>query len=692
MIDEASWRPLFDQAIEHQRAGRSTDAEALCRAILARAPQQPETLYMLGTLEMSSGRLSDAALHLSEAATLAPAQPIYHANLGETYRRLGRSIDATHALLRALLIDARLGEPLFNLALILDAHHVTDWALTCFQEAARLLPGSALVRERLARARRNAHQRYAVAPSEEALAVVLAFANYSQKIGKSTWALDLFGRLIVHQPDSFAVLNDWANVLTAVGRHDEAIRHFRRALVLCPDQPLVLSNLAVALSEIGGVTEAVDLFRASIAQLPRLRPHSNLLFLMAFDPRATAADILTEAQKLDRQHAQPLAPTVVAHGNDHDPERRLRVGYVSGDFRGHCQAQFTLPLFTHHDRRQVELYCYSTTSQPDELTRRLADQAHQWRALSGVDEARVADRISADGIDILVDLTMHMARSHVLVFARKPAPVQVCWLAYPGTTGLSAIDYRLTDPYLDPPGTTRLKFYSEESIWLPDTFWCYDSLIDAATLPVGPLPALTKGHLTFGALNNCIKLNDAVVALWARVLHAVDDSTIVVYVPPAGQERVAAQLVAHGIERRRVAFVDRRTRDAYLAGYHDIDVSLDTFPYNGHTTSLDAWWMGVPVVTLVGETIVGRAGLCQAHHLGVPELVARDADQYVAIAVGLCTDLPRLAALRAQLRAKMAASPLMDAPRFARNIEAAYRQMWRRWCLRHLHSDDEKTR
>ena len=258
--------------------------------------------------------------------------------------------------------------------------------------------------------------------------------------------------------------------------------------------------------------------------------------------------------------------------------------------------------------------------------------------------------------------------------------MQVSFAGYPGSTGLSAIDYRLTDPYLDPPGLDDSDS-AEELVRLPDSFWCYDPLTDEPA--VNSLPAQASGFVTFGCLNNFVKVNALVLALWARVLRAVDSSRLLLLAPEGHFRRDTVQrLEQEGIAPDRVAFVPHQPRRQYLELYHGIDLMLDTFPYNGHTTSLDALWMGVPVVTMVGRTAVGRAGLCQLTNLGLPELVAATPEEFVRIAVELAGDLPRLGCLRATLRDRMRGSPLMDAPRFARGIEAAYRTMWQRWCAR----------
>jgi predicted O-linked N-acetylglucosamine transferase (SPINDLY family) len=273
-----------------------------------------------------------------------------------------------------------------------------------------------------------------------------------------------------------------------------------------------------------------------------------------------------------------------------------------------------------------------------------------------------------------------MAGNRLLVFARRPAPLQVTFIGYPGSTGLSTMDYRLTDPHLDPPGRFD-RSYSEQSIRLPDSFWCYDPLDREPA--VSSLPASEKSFVTFGCLNNFCKVNSAVLKLWAQVLVTVDGSRLML-LAPEGQHRQDVQglLAAEGIAAERVTFAAPQRRPQYLRYYHSMDIGLDTFPYNGHTTSLDSFWMGVPVVTLVGETVVGRAGLSQLTNLGLPELIAYAPAQFVEIATQLARDLGRLSDLRSTLRERMQASPLMNAPLFARNVEAAYREMWRRWCAK----------
>jgi predicted O-linked N-acetylglucosamine transferase (SPINDLY family) len=702
---------LFEQAMAHHRAGQLVEAERLYHRVLGENPDHGDALFLLAGLDLQSGRASAAVDKLNRATAVSPANAAYFTNLGEAYRRLGKHQDAMRALLRAMQIQPRMAEPVFNLGVLMEENGVPEGALACFQHAAELKPDSRPMQERLVRAREG-QQLCRSRGGQQALVMMVAFANHLSAVGAKEKALDLleralalepgyagvhndhgvilleasrpgdavesFRRSLAIEPDVPGVLTNLGSALGACGRVDEEIECYRRSLAIRPDEPGALSGLGFALGACGRAGEAVETMRRAIAVTPDAVRHSNVIFTMAFDPDVTAEDLLAETRAYDRIHARPVEAVRAVHRNDPGPERRLRIGYVSPDLRDHCQALFMVPVLSHHDHERFEITCYSSTSRPDETTRELQGHADRWRDLVGVDDAAAAGQIRADGIDVLVDLTMHMGNNRLLLFARRPAPVQVCWLAYPGTTGLGAMDYRISDPYLDPPGAGE-DVYQETSVRLPDTFWCYDA---RATGPdVSPLPAIARGHVTYGCLNNFVKVNPHVLELWARVLLETPRSRLVVMAPPgATRQAVTEALGTRGVDAGRIDFVDRSSRQDYLARYRGIDICLDTFPYNGHTTSLDACWMGVPVVTMLGRTVAGRAGLCLSENLGLPELVARTQDEYVRIATGLAGDLEGLARLRASLRARMEASPLMDAPRFVRNLEAAYRHMWRRWC------------
>ena len=493
-------------------------------------------------------------------------------------------------------------------------------------------------------------------------------------------ALAAYRAALRFKPDYAEAHSNFGNALHAQGRLEEALAAYRAALQLKPDYAEAHNNLGTTLKAQGRLEEALDAYRAALQLKPDYtEAHSNWIYLLHFHPDYDARSIAEEHRQWNRQHAEPLRCFIQPHGNGRDPDRRLRIGYVSPDFRNHVVGRNLLPLFAQHDHLGFEIFAYAQVVSPDTWTQQFREKSDHWRGIVGRTDEQVAAQIREDQIDILVDLTLHMAHNRLRLFARKPAPLQATFAGYPGSTGLTTIDYRLSDPFLDPPGMEE-SIYSEQTIRLSSSFWCYDAL-DCRDVPVSPLQASQKGWVTFGCLNNFCKINEPVLKLWATVLRAVEGSRLLLLSPEGNhRQRTLHLLGREGISPERVEFVPSQSRRDYLKLYHRIDVGLDSFPYNGHTTSLDSFWMGVPVVTLVGQTAVSRAGWCQLSNLGLPELAGHSPEDFARIAIELANDLPRLAQLRAGLRQRMQASPLMDAPGFARAIEAAYRQMWREGC------------
>jgi predicted O-linked N-acetylglucosamine transferase (SPINDLY family) len=325
------------------------------------------------------------------------------------------------------------------------------------------------------------------------------------------------------------------------------------------------------------------------------------------------------------------------------------------------------------------LYAYAEVARPDAMTARLRALCDHWRSTCGLGDAQVAELIRADGIDVLVDLAGHTAASRLLVFARKPAPVQVSYLGYPATTGLDAMDYRLTDAYAEPAGTSE-QWYVERLVRLPRSLWCYRPLDDMPE--VSPAPAGRNGYVTFGSFNNFAKIGARVIDLWAQLLRAVPDSRLFMICVPEGeaQHALIERFTARGVAAERLQLHGRLPRAAYLAAFGNVDVALDPFPCNGGTTTCDALWMGLPVLALIGDTFLSRAGLSLLAAAGLAELAAATPEAYLAIGAGLSADIDALAARRATMRALLRGSALMDAPAFARDVELAYRDMWRHWC------------
>ncbi|MEQ1854247.1 MAG: hypothetical protein ABMA01_21965, partial [Chthoniobacteraceae bacterium] len=363
------------------------------------------------------------------------------------------------------------------------------------------------------------------------------------------------------------------------------------------------------------------------------------------------------------------------------PNRRLRLGYVSPDFRQHSVAFFLTPVLACHDHRQFEVFCYSDARRSDAVTQQLKTYADAWCDIGGWSDEQVAARIRTDGIDILVDLAVHSGSNRLLAFARKPAPVQATWLGYAGTTGVSAIDYKITDGILDPLEKADA-CHSEKLIRLPNCYFCY--VPPPAHPEIGPLPALAGEEVTFAGFQNLAKVSPETVYLWSRVLAAVPRSRLVIKARGLGGEatrqRLRAVFAAQGIGEARLLLEDWGDMNAYLERFSGIDITLDTVPFGGGTTTFHSLWMGVPVVTLSGKNALGRMGTSILRNLELPELVAATPGEYVGIARGLAGDLAKLAALRSGLRDSLRSSCLMDAPRFTSNLEALYRQMWVHWC------------
>jgi predicted O-linked N-acetylglucosamine transferase (SPINDLY family) len=463
------------------------------------------------------------------------------------------------------------------------------------------------------------------------------------------------------------------------GELDEAAACCRRALEVSPNDAKAYINLGNALIAQGNTSDATAAYRRAAELAPDdAAAHSNVLCTMYFSPEYDAKAILAEHVRWNDRFAKPLSALVEPHGNDRSPERRLRIGYFSLGFHEGSTTALLLPLLEAHDHEHFETFCYAGAGHEDATTARCRKSADAWRNTGGLSDADFAKTVRDDRIDILVDLTMHLAGGRLLAFARKPAPIQVTYLAYPGTTGLSAMDYRLTDPLLDPPAGD-LSVYSEESVRLPQTYWCYRSPFGAPE--VNGLPSARAGHVTFGCLNSFCKASRLTLDAWSDLLRALPDAKLLLYAN-AGEYRdsVRERFAAGRIAPERITFVGKVSQPEYLRIYHRVDIGLDPFPYGGGATTCDALWMGVPVVTLVGAAAVGRGGLSIMSNVGLKELAASDYEQYVRIAVELARDLPRLENMRLTMRERMSQSALMDAAGFARNVEAAYRAMWRRWC------------
>ncbi len=663
-------------------------AAAAYRRALALDPANAGAMANLGTALREMGDVPKAIELLRAAADLEPAVASHAVNLGIAFWSQGRFAEAETTLNQALARQPEDAEALFNLGNALHGLGRPSEAIERYRQASALRPGY--------------------------VDALINLGNVQAEIGEFAEAAASYEAALDARPDSIVALNNTACLMRTLGRVDDAEAALQRALELDPGNATLHDTLGNVYKDAGDLDAAIVSFRKALALDPAAAAtHSNLAYALSFQSPepgpileeclrwnarfAVSLDVaappdfaqsedaprdsaLSEAAQLDSAPSD-FAPPRAAPGpsGDAEPNRRLRIGYVSPDFRIHCQSLFTIPLLSKHDHAAFEVFCYASVKRPDDHTRRIADYADAWRDVRALNDDVLCRLIRADRIDILVDLTMHMAGGRPLLFARKPAPVQIAWLAYPGTTGISAMDYRLSDPRLDPEGFEA--HHSERTVRLPDSFWCYDPLTEP--LEIGPLPALERGRLTLGCLNNPCKLTDHTLRLWSAVMQALPAARLLLMAPPGRhRDRLSQRLNGHGIAAARVDFRAFQPRGDYLRTYRDIDLGLDTFPYNGHTTSLDSLWMGVPVVSRVGRTSVGRGGLSQLFQLNLLELAAETDADFVRIAASLGNDPVRLAALRSGLRERMQGSALMDASRFARNVEQAYRDTWRGHCAR----------
>jgi predicted O-linked N-acetylglucosamine transferase (SPINDLY family) len=499
-----------------------------------------------------------------------------------------------------------------------------------------------------------------------------------KEIGEASEAIRAFRTAIELRPKSADAWNNLGTALLLKGRHEEASGALLTAIQLRPNYVQAYYNLAIAMTEQGDIARAIGLYRKAIELEPgSSRIHSGLLYTLYFATGMTKGQLIAEHRQWARRHADPLKAGWRSHGNSREAGRRLRIGYVSPEFKVHPVGRFILPLIAGHHREQVEIFCYSAVQSPDELTAEMKRCVSGWRDIQVMSDEAVAELIRADGIDILVDLSMHMGY-RLGIFALKPAPIQITYLAYVGTTGLDAVDYRITDPFLDPPGEGSGEDFCEKPLYIP-SYWCYGPTIEDAEC--GPLPSIKNGFVTFGSLNNFRKINPAVRAVWTELLRAVPGSRLMIHAHEGRhREKLLGSFAAAGIASDRISFVGTLPLADYLRQYQSIDIALDTFPYAGGTTTCDALWMGVPVVTLAGDLGVSRSGVSILSNIGMTDLIARTPEEYVRMAADLAGDESRMVRLRGTIREQMKRSPLMDAIGFAAGVETAYRRVWRVWC------------
>lgn len=609
---------ILEEALEHHRANRLSEAERIYREILGDSPYQQDALHLLGVVAHQTGN-NDEALRLVRLALQVDAgQATFHNSLGAIHQAMGDLPEAVASYRRSIMLDGKSADAHGNLGLALRRMGQFAEAAAALRRAVQLSPGNPLLLNSLGVSLRS--------------------------VGRIADATDCYKRALEAREDFWQAHSNLGNLLKDQCRFDEAIVHYRRAIELAPDKPVVRSNLLCSLQYRNGI---------GLAEL------------------AAAHDEFEEA------FGVPLASSWRPHENDRDPERPLRIGFLSPDLHRHPVGYFLVGVLEHLDPAQAEAFCYNTSTTPDDLTARLRANS-TWRDVHSLTDEAVAERIRADAIDILFDLAGHTGNNRILVMAHKPAPIQITWGGYVGTSGLAAIDYILADRHEIPLGDER--HYRERILRMPDAYVCFE----APSAPtVAPPPALDLGYVTFGSFSNPGKIGPQVAEPWARILKRVPGSRLLLkykgFDDPVNADRINAMFAAQGIEPERIVLEGDSPQSELLECYGRVDVALDPFPYGGGVTTLEALWMGVPVVTRPGETFAGRHALTHLSTVGLTETVARDLDHYVDLAVGFAEDLPALAAIRAGLRDRMAASPVCDGRRFTADLLQILRDVWREW-------------
>jgi len=685
---------LHNLGVACKESGRFDEAIAAYQGALRLQPQLMVAHYNLGNALRERKRYGEAIAAYRQAIALNPGYVDAHNNLGVACKEAGRFEEAVAAYQRALELEPGHAAAHNNLGAAWRERGALDKAIAAHRRAIELRPDFAEAYNNLGVAcKERGRVDEAIAAFRRSIELQPDFAethnnlgNTLQECGQTEEAIAAYRRALALQPEYAAACNNLASTLRSMGLLDEAMVAIRRALELQPTLSEIRNNLGNILKDQGDVDGAICAYREALQWEP-VHPATwqNLIYTLLYQSGDNEATIVREQERWSATLCAPFRQAIPSYPNARDPERKLRVGYVSPEYRDHVTGRNLIPLFRCHDHGPFDFVYYSGVLREDGLTGEFRQVADAWRSTVGVSDETLAAMIREDEVDILVDLTQHMGGNRLGAFARTTAPVQVSFAGYPASAGLETIGYRISDHWLEgteekmADGKWQNRPGQTERVFLLDSFWCYDPC--GLEVPVNALPARGNGSVTFGCLNNFCKVNEPLLRLWARVLGAVKDARLVLSSPRGQHRQRTLDFLEHtGVAPKRVEFVEPCPRRAYLELYHRLDVVLDTFPYNGHTTSMDALWMGVPVVSLAGNPAVSRAGLSQLSNLGMPELVAHSEDEYVAIAARLAGDWPRLRDLRATLRARMEASVLMNASHLTRQIEEAYRAMWQLWC------------
>jgi predicted O-linked N-acetylglucosamine transferase (SPINDLY family) len=678
-------------------AHRLDDAVVVYRRAVELKPDYAEAHNNLGNALRETGDAAAALTSCARAIELRAGYAEAYNNLANALKDLGHLDGALIAYGKAIDANPAFAEAHLNLGVALQAKGHADAALECLRESVKLAPQLAAAHEKLASALMHrgdiaggieSYRRVTELTPESAQAHN-TLGNALNGAARVPDAVPCYERAIALEPDFADAHHNLANALKRLGAPERALAYARRAIELRADTPSFHNNLGTILADLGQPDAALAAYRDALALNPDFgESHTCVLFGQSYVPNWSAQTHLADARYFGERmsaRATPYtrwpalsdsrAPTLASRRS-----RPLRVGFVSADLRKHPVGYFFESVLAQLDRARIEPIAYSNALHSDELTARIKPRFALWRHVAEMDDAALAQRIHDDRIDVLVDLSGHTGRNRLPMFAWRPAPLQVSWLGYFATTGLAQIDYVLADPHVVPPGEEAQ--YTERIWRLPDSYLCFT--LPTQPIAVAPLPALANGGFTFGCLNNHKKLNDDVIAVWSRILHGAPHSRLLLKNHQLGEPSIAretlARFAAHGIDEARLLLEGPSSREQYFSTYDRVDLALDPFPYPGGTTSVEALWMGVPVLTRRGDRFLSHLGEMVLKTVGLAHWIATDTEDYIARAVAAASDLSTLSALRAELRERVERSPLADAPRFAEHWMTAIEDMWQTKC------------
>ncbi len=679
-------RRLLQQGMALHKSNQLAEAKKIYEQILLIDPAHADGLHLLGLTALGLGNHKEAEKLIREAIAINNIF-FYHSSLGNVLRMQNRIDDAVASFERALALKPDFPDALNNLALIFSKQKKINEAINLYKRALTADPNHVdtivnlglLLQEKgeIDSAIHLYNQALAIRPDTAEAHYNLG--NALSEKGNKDAAIQAYMRAIAIRPYAEAHTN-LATILNVRHLFYEAISHYKNALKFNPNSFDAYNNLGISYRSYGQLDESIKCFKKALEIKPDASlTYSNLLLAMVYASSVTPRELASTAAEYGTRYETPLLRTK-AFANDKNPDRRLRIGYLSSDFYNHSVHYFFefLPLL--HDRKSFEIYAYANIEREDDVTRRMKKTFDHWRDIKKIDDDAVATLIESDKIDILIDMTGHTGENRLLVFARKPAPVQATWLGYPATTGLKSIDYRITDVYAEPKGLTEN--LNTETLWrLPEIFCCYQPGENSPDVINHP-PFDDNGYITFGCFNNFAKVTDDVLETWAKIINRVKDSRLLLEI--AGIEEsnfrsdVENRLERAGFSSKQVILEPRKKENQFVL-YNKIDIALDPYPCNGGTTSMDTLWMGVPFVTLAGEHFVSRMGVTILTNAGLPELIAGNCDEYIKVAVQLSQDRDRLRKMRHNLREKVAKSAIMNQEKFTRNMEVSYRGMWHQW-------------